>query len=1133
MFTLPFTTVPDDLLKIYVANQDVTDFVIDEGISFRSSTDYPYFSDSEVGDAVFTLENTSGDFDPLKPNNFFQRHGTRTGTLGDKWDRIGYRLPVVITSEGEILFAGHIIDINVDVETSSISITSNDISNEYREKELDTSEFGVERFLTVDEGIEYGEYILPVSASPINKDSVKLYTTDFDTPEPQTDTSISEGEFDRDAYTVHADQPAIVAQDAYANPPSVRFFEPYRWRRMDRLVNDLIDLIDEDLERDIDVPIFNSTQREFVSNGRVGWHIEGGESIRTARRWGYRGFVRDFVVNPSNGDAFFLYGGGFVGGEVQRHSVIHYIHSEDRYAKYQMEAYNARRLNGVIDNTDTSFSTQNNGAKFQRQSLWRIASEDFETFYIMASTGYNDTDVQNFRNGLVDPDTLDLNEHPVKLYEYGSHVDGSSQAEDRNKPKIFRWYLPTNKWTLIDWNDDYGGAMQSGINGIGYSPQLAQFIGLTKKVANQPLTDKSRNPENIRADTRIPFIAKSNRLIYKSHSNGNVRIIQYDTENHIGHVTHEVSETTCNGGWGYDFGVDDQHIYIIKCNNTSANSTLALLRISIGSSSSTPLVNILDNNDDSKWWNVSDITISHLNGVTYVYGILQHVDQEYTQGSLVVFRSNNDWDMEVVKTYNYYVHAARGGVVLDNQAYYFEGSVYPHVANYQPVNVRHYSTNDSSRQVWDSSTDYTRDDEVFYNSRYYRALRATTGDNPKTSIHDWEEFINRDRIPKTGRLINPGATSVDLGLVWRSAELPRDWYDEPTALQDYAAKLYGAHNAMIPPLRSDGKNIHMIAGYGDVQASMNLVPEVDVGDDLIDYPSDNINNWQWIQWGREYPLRIDKVEVAERERVWDFLKIMAELSRANININSQRFTFKQQSGIYSKSSSAITQTAQSLPLVDATAFPIARGMVLIGNEIIDFESKSGNTLALAGSNRNVYPTEASAHSSGEYVYLIDHIIDNYSVNQTIISISLDGKYEEIYNQIKGNVRYTVEHGIAPETQEYIVPKQDLVDLIGEIPFEINTELLSHHQLWWRDILADHYLTEFSDLSYDIDLTLTWSPKLRAGDTIAIDIKHPAKDGSSWTYRSGTIEWIPARIVELIHNAGGYTTNVVARTLPFE
>ena len=278
--------------------------------------------------------------------------------------------------------------------------------------------------------------------------------------------------------------------------------------------------------------------------------------------------------------------------------------------------------------------------------------------------------------------------------------------------------------------------------------------------------------------------------------------------------------------------------------------------------------------------------------------------------------------------------------------------------------------------------------------------------------------------------------------------------------------------------------------------------------------------------------------MSDKEIVWDYIKKLAELCRANININSERFTFEEQSGIYSKLLTAITPDGIVLSLEDGTSFPNSRGMVLVESEIIDYESKSNNnTLALPGSNRSVYPTQASAHDAGKYAYFIDHIIDNYSANQKILHIDLDGKYEEVYNQIKGNVRNAVEHSIAPEMQDYVIQDDDLVALIGEEPFDINTEQLSHHQLWWRDILVNHYLGEFSELSYDINLTLTWSPELRAGNTIAIDIKHPARDGSTWAWRSGTIEWIPARIVELVHNTGlgdnAFTTNVVARTLPFE
>ena len=1106
---------------MYVAGKDVTDYVIGDGIAVRSSTDYPYFSDSEVGDVVFSLENTSGDFDPLKPTNFFERNGSRTGTLGNKWDRTGYKIPVVITSNSQILFVGHIIDINIDVSRSKVIVTANDISNEYRDKEIDTSEFGIERFITADEGEQAGEYPLPETAAPIQPETVQVrYKVGVDSKlAPQATSLHTEGEYALHEYTVHPDDPSVIAHVAFPDVPNVRYFEPYRWHRIDRLVENLVDLIDPNLKRTIEIPEFSLGTREFITHGRVGWHIEGGEAIEMASRWGYRGYVRDFVVNPANGDVFFLYGGGYADDEAQRQQVIHYIKKEDRFANYQMQAYNVRDTANGLGGTTMFEKSISNPDSHIRQSMWRIATLDFESFYILTATGYNNEELTAYNPNLSD----NLEQHGARLYEWGQHSNSNSgsvsqlSALEKRKPKIFRWVRSTDKWTLVDWAGNYGNALVQGTHGAGNFPQLANFIGLTDNIAGTTtLIDELRNPENLRPDTRNGFsMAKANDsegnprdwLIYKvvnPLTTENVKLIQYNTTNSQQMIeTNPIAKSLCNRGWGYDFGHTATHIYIIVVNHTAEplQSTMKLYRVNVGSSTVVTLkehVEAHTSTDDAsrnKWWNVSDITITTLSNEVQIYGVLQYGDHIFTQGRLFRMRSDNDWAMETVgKDYQHYVHGAKGGCVFKTHAYFYEGSVYPQIAKYQSVNT-----------LYDSLVNPTKLD-----------------------------------IPQTGRLVSIASdgtlTTVDRGLVWRSAVLPREWYDDPNSKEDYILKAYGAHNAMIAPLRADADAIHLIAGYGDVQSSINSTPSVDTGDDLIEFPADNINNWQWLQWSTKYPLRLDKIEIADKERVWDYLKMIAELTLCTVGIDSQGLSFKSQPGIYTKTSGDIDTTIETISLVDTSLFP-SSGLALIGNELIRYTGKTETSIGGSGTVRGEYPTAAAAHASGEYAYVIDSVVDNYSANQKIMSIDLDGKYEEIYNQIKGRLRYTIENSVAPAEQEYTVQDDDLVDLISEKPFDINTEPLSHHQLWWRDLIAKHYLNEFKELSYDINLDLTWTPELKEGHTIAIDIKHPARDGTTWAWRSGNVEWIPARVVELIQNIGlgdsSFTTHAVVRTLPFD
>lgn len=1058
MFTLPYTEPPDDLLKLYIHSTDITDHLIGDSIQIRNSTDYPYFSDSEIGDASISLASLNDEFNPLNPDNLFRQFGT----ADDKWDQYGYKVPVVLSSKGQTLFAGHIIDVNIDLEHNKVDLTLSDFSKDYREKDLGVSEFGIQRHLLLDEGDQYAEYPLPKSAAPIYEESVKLRPHGDALDAPQVTDLHAEGDHADDEYTVQPDEPLIVARDAYdrtddqSEPPKVSFYEPHRWRKIESIVKDLLDLIDpaEELKgnAEVEIPKFNTGSPEFVTNGRVGWHIEGIDEANPTR-WGYTGFVRDFVVNPANGDAFFLYGGAY-----HRNKIVQYISSEDRYVSYEGPS---------------------------GQSLWRIATSDFDTFFIAGAATYPEGETGTIAKRIT--------------HEFGPNFDSISTADNDDKPKIYKWVLSDpSTWNEVDWVGDSGGVQGNG-------PQLANFIGLTAKTVGLSLTDRTTNPENIRADTRDPFIVVGDRLLFKSRIVGASRVIQYDISqslpNHADHVrTTDVANAQCNFGYGYTFGYDDTYIYICTVDGTSLNLT----RVPFGSSTSEQLLNVSRDTlglAGKHLWNLTDIVVTESVGNTKtVYGVLQYADNDHsvpTQGKLFAFTSTtnppsytphpvqlegSNWDFR-------YALGPKGGVKHRGNAYYFLGSIYQQISSY-----------DSLSKFADGS------------------------------------------IPNTGRLISITANSHnarDRGLVWRSAVLPREWEEEPDA-DRYTLKSYGAHNSIIAPLKStaplsdDTGSLHMVAGYGDVQDSIKkeLELSLQLEDDLIEFPADHIDNWQWIQWGTKHPMRLDRVVIGEGEKVWDFLIMLAELTQCSISMNGQKFSFKRQPGVYTKiTNDSLSETGPGpIPVSDASIFP-SSGTVLIGSELIKYDSQ------LSGLQRGIYPTTAQSHLAGDYVYLIDKVADNYSAEQNILHISFDGKYEELYNQIKGSVRHAISHSLSPEMKEYTKQRDSIVDRIGELPFDIDTQLLSHHQLWWRDALAEHYLNEFTSLSFDVSLELTYMPGINVGDTIAIDVKHPAKDGTEWIWRKGSVDWVAARVVQIEQNVGlgdsAWTTSIVARTLPLD
>ena len=62
------------MFKIFILGQDITPFVIDEIARITSSSEFPYFADTQAGRVSFTLFSLNDKFDPLKSDNFFTKN---------------------------------------------------------------------------------------------------------------------------------------------------------------------------------------------------------------------------------------------------------------------------------------------------------------------------------------------------------------------------------------------------------------------------------------------------------------------------------------------------------------------------------------------------------------------------------------------------------------------------------------------------------------------------------------------------------------------------------------------------------------------------------------------------------------------------------------------------------------------------------------------------------------------------------------------------------------------------------------------------------------------------------------------------------------------------------------------------
>ena len=389
---------------------------------------------------------------------------------------------------------------------------------------------------------------------------------------------------------------------------------------------------DQDKPINVEIPdfYFRTRKMEYASRGRVGWHVElqGTEdSVETgiaSKRWGWTGFVRDFVVNPDTGDTFFLYAHRRYSAFA---SIIHYNYSKDEYTRYTCIQF---------------------GGNYQ--SLWRLATSDFQRFYILSTavpTG--------------DPG-----------YEFGHNYNTAttlvSQA-NAAKPRILLWDYAERSDSDNGWSDaGYTGSHSQ-------PPQLANYVEVTD--------DTGGGVGNWWADTRRFFGAfthGTNHYIgyrYQTAAGHGIAIIRANDGTLAGARTVPVA---ARSGLGGDFCVDetDGHVYALTI---IASGNLMIHRMTPAAGNFAQVANLsYDPSTDTSIDSSDNLSVSdavyHNNKIYAVIQFRRGAGEERTPGANLVELTNSGgtWSINTLVRYSYYVSSASGGVAAGDKVYYFEGN---------------------------------------------------------------------------------------------------------------------------------------------------------------------------------------------------------------------------------------------------------------------------------------------------------------------------------------------------------------------------------------------------------------------------------------------------------------------------
>lgn len=398
--------------------------------------------------------------------------------------------------------------------------------------------------------------------------------------------------------------------------------------------------------------------------------------------------------------------------------------------------------------------------------------------------------------------------------------------------------------------------------------------------------------------------------------------------------------------------------------------------------------------------------------------------------------------IKILKRYSDFMSAARSPVVHNNSVHYFEGSHYQY--------------------------------------------------------HFHQTFPN-----ETGNLIRISAgffgyRVIDLGLCWRSA------FQDPSAAEENEEEEdkslgFGRHGGTASPMISDGENVHLWAGYGDLRR-------------LNKTPVNDIDNWHWLQYGKNLTQRIPTFHTNDK-KAWDLMNELARLTNATMSYQSGRFSFLPRLTRQTNLRLDLLETTTShAAVVDAARFP-TEGMVLINDELISYNTKSTDSSDIELLTRGVEKSQPTMHNKDDTVLFVDALVFNHQDKRNLGSLKFKPDFHGIYNQLTSKLT-----PIAGEKAEVSVESAESITANGEKPRDFNFDMLTGHERPWAEVLLREYLIDMQQAQFEVELELPWAPHLKLGQTLVVDQQVVAH-----------LRWTPVRILRIAHDFNERTTRVTGRT----
>lgn len=359
--------------RVEILGTDVSDRIALSGIgSIRQTLDTQILTEFQSGDCQLTLSDPDGVFSTSKSDNFFTQNAwAASGYLARIEVYGGYRHPTTGASEETRVFKGFILSVNRDSKTGTVTLNASDNAAIHRQQ---VSNFGMMQRTELKEGDQRsirGTYDVNPLITPISDDSVTATLSGTTAAGSASSEVMREkktfddfGELSETAFQIQQSrgQTQLLTEEAVSSltdaKVSAQFKTPYRYQHILNNVRKVSGYFNIQNDRVLAIEP-EEANRFFASLGRLQARYEQDTADET---FSWRGNVTDFIVHPETQVIYALISGTRA---TTVRTVLPRLVSYDSISEVSRVLY-----------TPSMY-----------QEYWRLATADFDTFYILKSLG--------------------------------------------------------------------------------------------------------------------------------------------------------------------------------------------------------------------------------------------------------------------------------------------------------------------------------------------------------------------------------------------------------------------------------------------------------------------------------------------------------------------------------------------------------------------------------------------------------------------------------------------------------------------------------------------------------------------------------------------------------------------------